>query len=159
MAVAPISGILSDRMDSRYLSAAGMAVMAVGMGLLSGLKVNTPETVILGELLVVGLGIGLFQTPNNSCIMGSVPRSKSGIASGMLAMMRNIGMVLGVAFSGAIFTSTNHWLQIALRTRGLSGIELTQTAFTQALHITYLVGAIFAILATFTSLIKGSTKN
>ncbi|HBE80070.1 MAG TPA: MFS transporter, partial [Firmicutes bacterium] len=101
MMVAPISGTLSDRMDSRYISSAGMAIMAVGMGMLSYLKANSSDVFMMAGLIVVGFGIGLFQTPNNSAIMGAVPRDKTGVASGMLATMRNIGIVLGVAVSGA----------------------------------------------------------
>jgi EmrB/QacA subfamily drug resistance transporter len=159
MIVAPISGTLSDRMDSRYISSAGMAIMALGMGLLSNLKANSPYLFLIIGLITVGLGIGLFQTPNNSAIMGSVPNSKRGVASGMLATMRNTGMVLGVAISGALFTSSHDWLKNMGAAKGLYGAELEKTAFIGALHITYLVGALFALMGVITSLIKGSTLN
>lgn len=157
MVVAPISGILSDRMDSRYLSAAGMAVMAVGMGLLSNLKIDSTNLFLITGLIITGLGIGLFQTPNNSAIMGSVPGNRRGIASGMLATMRNMGMVLGVAVSGALFSASNHWFVNLLQKQGLSGVELEQTAFINALGITYTVGAGLALIAALISLTKGST--
>lgn len=158
MIVAPISGSLSDRMDSRYISAAGMGVMALGMWLLSNLKADSVEISLVMGMVIVGLGIGLFQTPNNNAIMGSVPKSKSGIASGMLATMRNIGMVLGVAISGAIFTSSKLWLSGQLRAEGLAGAQLEKAAFVGALHITYIVGALLAVTAVITSLIKGATR-
>jgi EmrB/QacA subfamily drug resistance transporter len=158
MIIAPISGTLSDRMDSRYISSAGMALMAAGMWILSYLKADSPNIFMIVGLIIVGFGIGLFQTPNNSAIMGAVPNSKRGVASGMLATMRNIGMVLGVALSGAIFTSSHDWLVNLNKAKGLSGAVLEQTAFIGALHITYQVGAIFALLAVITSLIKGSTR-
>jgi EmrB/QacA subfamily drug resistance transporter len=158
MIVAPISGTLSDRMDSRYISSAGMALMTAGMWLLSSLKADSPYLFMITGLTIVGLGIGLFQTPNNSAIMGAVPNSKRGVASGMLATMRNIGMVLGVAISGALFTSSHDWLKNVGKSKGLSGAGLEETAFMGALHITYLVGAVFAFLGVVTSLIKGSTR-
>ncbi len=158
MIVAPISGVLSDRMDSRYTSSAGMAVMALGMWLLSNLKADSDYLFLIGGLIVVGFGIGLFQTPNNSAIMGAVPGSKRGIASGMLATVRNIGMVLGVAISGALFTSSHNWLMTLWKIRGLYGKELEKIAFEGALHITYMVGALIAFFAVITSLIKGSTR-
>lgn len=158
MIVAPISGTLSDRMDSRYISSAGMVFMTVGMWLLSGLKADSPYLFMITGLTTVGLGIGLFQTPNNSAIMGAVPNSKRGIASGMLATMRNIGMVLGVAISGALFTSSHDWLKNMGRSKGFSGAGLEETAFMGALHITYMVGALFSFLGVVTSLIKGSTR-
>ena len=158
MIVAPVSGTLSDRMDSRYISSAGMGFMAFGMWLLSNLKADSPYFFMITGLIIVGLGIGLFQTPNNSAIMGSVPDSKRGIASGMLATMRNIGMVLGVAISGALFTSSHDWLIKVGKTNGLSGIMLEKKAFMGALRITYLIGALFALMAVITSMIKGSTR-
>jgi MFS family permease len=158
MIVAPISGTLSDRMDSRYISSAGMAVMGVGMWLLSNLKADSPYIFMIVGLIIIGLGIGLFQTPNNSAIMGSVPNSKRGVASGMLATMRNIGMVLGVAISGAIFTSSHDGYTKLWKARGLYGIQLEKVAFEGALHIAYTVGALLAFIAVITSLIKGSTR-
>jgi EmrB/QacA subfamily drug resistance transporter len=158
MMVAPISGILSDRMDTRYLSSAGMALMAAGMLMLSYLQVNSEYLFIIGGLIIVGLGIGLFQTPNNSAIMGAVPNSKRGVASGMQATMRNIGMVLGAAISGAIFSSCNDWLLGLLKAKGFAGVQLEQAAFVGAFHITYIVGAIFAVMAVVTSLMKGYTR-
>jgi EmrB/QacA subfamily drug resistance transporter len=159
MIIAPISGTLSDRMDSRYLSSVGMAIIAAGMGMLSNLKVDSPDLFMVVGLIIVGFGIGLFQTPNNSAIMGSVPNSKRGVASGMLATMRNIGMVLGVAISGAIFSSGQDWFTGLLKVKGLSGVQLEKAAFIGALHITYIVGAIFASIGVITSLIKGSTRS
>ena len=81
-----------------------------------------------------------------------------GIASGMLATMRNIGMVMGVAISGAVFTSTTHWLEMGLKGKGLSGAPLNAAVFVGALHLTFSVGAVFALAGMFASLIKGSTR-
>lgn len=158
MVVAPISGVLSDRMDSRYISSAGMAIIACGMWQLSNLKADSPFLLLIIGLVTIGLGSGLFQTPNNSAIMGSVPGTKRGIASGMLATMRNIGMVLGVAISGAIFTSHKDLLLKALHVKGLSGGALQQAAFVGALHLAYTVGALLAILGVIASLVRGKTR-
>ena len=156
--VAPLSGILSDQMDSRYISSAGMGMMTLGMWQLSNLTANSNNIVLTIALITAGLGHGLFHTSNNSAVMGSVTKRKRGVASGMLAMMRNIGMILGIGISTAIFTSTRDWLTVALKSQGFSGLLLTQMAFERALHITCLAGAIFAFAAVFTSLIKGSTR-
>lgn len=158
MLIAPISGSLSDRMDTRYLSSTGMTIMALGMWLLSTLKADSPFPFLIVSLVIVGLGIGLFQTPNNSAIMGAAPQSKRGIASGMLATMRNVGMVLGVAISGAVFTSSNQWLTNRFQAQGLTGNGLFRAAFEGALHITYTAGALLALLAVFASLAKGPTR-
>ncbi|HVM72821.1 MAG TPA: MFS transporter [Anaerolineales bacterium] len=157
--VSPLSGYLSDRMDSRYISAAGMAIMAFGIWQLSNLKVDSAYIYMILGASTLGLGSGLFLTPNNSAVMGSIPKSKQGVASGMLAMMKYIGMVLGVAVSGAVFTSLRQWLTLSLKTQAIQSVPLSSVAFEGALHITYLVGAAFAVIAVLTSLIKGSTKD
>lgn len=156
--VAPISGTLSDRMDSRYISSAGMAIIALGMGLLSYLRADSSVYYIMVSMVTVGFGIGLFQTPNNSAIMGAVPPMKRGVASGMLATMRNIGMVVGVAVSSAVFSSSQIGQRALWYAKGLNGLRLERASFIGALHISYLVGASFAVLGIVTSLIKGSTR-
>jgi MFS family permease len=158
MLISPVSGSISDRMDTRYLSSAGMAVIALGMWLLSNLKPASTSLFMIAGLIVTGLGIGWFQTPNNSAIMGSVPPSKRGVASGMLATMRNVGMVLGVALSGALFTSSQAWFTDQGKIQGLGGVQLTNFAFTGALHLTYIVGACIALVGVITSLSKGPTR-
>ncbi|HEX3044116.1 MAG TPA: MFS transporter [Bacillota bacterium] len=159
MLISPISGTLSDRMDTRYLSSAGMAVIVFGMWMLSNLKADSSSLFMVAGLIITGLGIGWFQTPNNSAIMGSVPPFKRGVASGMLATMRNVGMVIGVALSGALFTSSQNWLTAQGKTQGLGGVQLTNFAFTGALHTTYIVGAFIALVGVATSLSKGPTRS
>ncbi|HEX8170935.1 MAG TPA: MFS transporter [Thermoanaerobaculia bacterium] len=102
--VAPMSGALSDRIGSRLLAAAGMLILAGGLVLLA-LSTSASLAVIAGGLAVVGLGVGLFTSPNNSALMGAAPRERQGIAAGVLATARNVGMVLGVGISGAVFTT------------------------------------------------------
>ncbi|HEV2852041.1 MAG TPA: MFS transporter [Thermoanaerobaculia bacterium] len=103
--VAPLSGALSDRIGSRPLATLGMLALAAGLLLLATLADNAPLTRIAAALGVVGLGVGIFVSPNNSALMGSAPRHRQGIAAGVLAMARNIGMVLGVGLAGAVFTT------------------------------------------------------
>jgi MFS family permease len=151
MIIAPLSGSLSDRFDSRYLRTAGMSITTIGLLLLSSLKYNTPIINVIGSLTVIGLGVGIFQTPNNSMIMGNVPPNRRGIASSLLATMRNVGMVLGVAVSGAIFTNYRQYLMESLQLQGLSGAILKIESFTGGLHLTYLIGAALAFIAVIVS--------
>ncbi len=60
---------------------------------------------VAAALGLAGLGIGVFVAPNTSALLGSAPRQRQGIASGILATGRNVGMVLGVGLAGAIFTT------------------------------------------------------
>ena len=103
--VAPVAGSLSDRIGSRVLATAGMVVFAGGLVLLGTFALHATITMIALALAVIGVGIGLFTTPNNSALMGAAPRHRQGIASGVLASARNVGMVLGVGLAGAIFTT------------------------------------------------------
>ncbi|MFM8323157.1 MAG: MFS transporter [Chloroflexota bacterium] len=103
--VAPLSGTLSDRIGARLPAVTGMLLLALGLFLLSGLSLETSTAGIAVRLAVTGLGTGIFISPNTSALMGAAPRGRQGIASGILATSRNVGMVLGVGIAGAIFTS------------------------------------------------------
>ncbi len=154
--VAPVSGYLSDRIGSRLLSSLGMGMIAMSLFLLSRLGVDTSLTQITLFLILMGLGVGLFQSPNNNAIMSSVPRHRLGIASGMLASMRNIGMVMGVATSGAIFQTTLPIHTAYFRAHGLTGSALEAAAFVGALKNSYWVAVALAVTGVFTSLSRGS---
>jgi len=155
MLVAPLSGVVSDRVDTRYISSLGMVITTLGLWLLSGLHINSSTSTIIFTLIIVGIGSGMFQTPNNSAVMGSVPANRRGIASGMLAVMRNLGMILGVAVSGAIFTGQRNYLSKFLAAQGLSGVELKIQAFSGAMRLTFLAAAGIAAAGVLTSLIRG----
>ncbi len=102
---APISGSISDKVGTKAPAALGMILLTLGLVLLSRLSLESNFSTIIGRLLVAGLGIGIFISPNTSALMGSAPRDRQGIASGILATSRNFGMVLGVGLAGAVFTS------------------------------------------------------
>ncbi len=102
---APLSGTLSDRIGARLPGTIGMAILALGLFFLSRLGAASSPIDIVFALAVIGLGIGIFISPNSSALMGSAPRHRQGIAAGVLATARYVGMVLGVGFAGAIFTT------------------------------------------------------
>ena len=101
----PISGILSDRFGYRLIATAGLVMFAFGCYTVSTL---TAETSIIGYVLRVsplGLGMGFFQSPNNSAVMGSVPRERLGVVSGVNVIGRTLGNTAGVAALGALWAS------------------------------------------------------
>jgi EmrB/QacA subfamily drug resistance transporter len=155
--VAPLSGSFSDRHDSRIISSAGMAVMAVALLLLSFLDTTTPCWFIVFAMALAGAGSGMFQSPNNSAVMGCAPAEHRGVASGTLATMRNIGMVLGVALSGAIF---NAWAASSTTTTAsqTSVYSFGVAGATRGLHAAFIVAALAALAAMLASLVKGSTR-
>jgi len=103
--VAPVSGALSDRIGSRAPATLGMILLAAGLFLIGRLADGGSLRAIAAALALVGLGIGIFVSPNNSALMGAAPRHRQGIAAGVLATARNVGMVLGIGISGAVFTT------------------------------------------------------
>jgi len=101
--IAPVSGSLSDRFGSRPITVAGLAVLAAGFLAVSSLDAETTTLGYVLRFLPVGLGMGIFQSPNNSAIMGAAPRDRLGIASGMLAVTRTLGQTTGIATLGALW--------------------------------------------------------
>ncbi len=140
---APLSGFASDRIGSRLLSTLGMAIMAAGLFLLSRLGPSSPDINILASLAVTGLGTGMFISPNTSALLGSAPRQRQGIASGILATARNVGMVLGVGLAGAIFTSVT--------------AQGGQNTLFDAVQLGLIVGACGAAAGALISSVRGKT--
>jgi EmrB/QacA subfamily drug resistance transporter len=142
---APLSGTLSDRIGSRLPCTLGMAILAVGLYLLSRLGPTSSQVDIVVVLAIIGLGIGIFGSPNNSALMGAAPRKRQGIAAGVLATARNIGMVLGVGLAGAVFTTVQAQAQA-------SGPKL---ALIDGVNAGLLVAAVVAVIGIIVSASRG----
>ncbi len=99
---APASGTLSDRIGSRIPATIGMAVFAAGLFVLSALGRTTPLSLAVAGLLLAGVGSAIFTTPHNSTLLGAAPRGRHGIASGILATSRLVGITAGVGVSAAV---------------------------------------------------------
>lgn len=102
--IAPVAGMLSDRIPARYISTAGALVFAGGAAAMALLLPPSPSPWSIAAVVgIAGLGSSVFTQPNNSAIMGSAPENRRGIAAGVLATARTSGQVLGVAAAGAIY--------------------------------------------------------
>ena len=136
---APISGILAARFGSRPISVLGRAVTFTGFLAMSTLTTETTAVGFMLRYLPLGIGIGFFQSPNNSAIMGNVPRERLGVASGLLAITRSLGQTVGFAALGAV------WATLVLRAAGgvvEGGAEAAPPmAITAGLHGVTLVAA------------------
>lgn len=102
MIVAPISGHLSDRIGSELLTFLGLVTFSIGFFLMATLNQNFEPIKMVAFIAIMSLGNGMFQSPNNSLIMSTVPRSRLGIAGSINAMVRNLGLVLGITMSTII---------------------------------------------------------
>jgi EmrB/QacA subfamily drug resistance transporter len=102
----PLAGRLATRYPARWVASAGMAIAAAGLALLAAvISPSLDYPVIGGCLLAVGIGTGIFMTPNTSSIMGGVEPDRRGIVNGVRSMLQNTGYAVSTAMSLAIVTS------------------------------------------------------
>ena len=107
MVVAPVAGILVERIHAGALGGVGLIVMASGLFLLAYLPKQVTTFDIIWRLVLCGFGFGLFQSPNNSILIASAPQQRSGSASGMLATARLTGQTTGAALVALLFHATS----------------------------------------------------
>jgi MFS family permease len=105
LVASPVAGIYADRHGSRALAALGMLVTAVGLALMTTLQADTPYWQGMLWLGLVGVGSGMFNSPNTAAMMGTVPTERRGIAAGARTMLQNTGAVISIAFVLAIVTA------------------------------------------------------
>jgi MFS family permease len=101
----PIAGIYADRHGSRSLAAIGMLVTAAGLAAMTTLDAGTAYWQGGLWLFLVGIGSGMFNSPNTAAMMGTVPTARRGIAAGARTMLQNTGAVISIAFVLAIVTA------------------------------------------------------
>lgn len=143
--VAPLSGALSDRVGTRPITVVGLLILATGYFTMSTLTAGTSVVGFIMRFLPLGIGMGVFQSPNNSAVMGAVPRRRLGIASGLLAITRTLGQTTGIALVGALWAA-----RVFVYAGGpVSGgaTAANAAAQVQALHDTFLGLTIFIMLA------------
>ena len=147
--VAPLSGAASDRIGTRGLAFGGMVFCSLGLVFMSGLKASASASDVMWRLAIFGVGSGMFQSPNNSAVMGTVPRTHLGVASGVLAAARNVGMALGIAVAGAVLYNV---APIAASGQPGSFTSTEIEEFLSGLRWAYIAGAVLAGIAALASL-------
>jgi EmrB/QacA subfamily drug resistance transporter len=148
--VAPISGWLSDKITYRPLTIAGMSAATVSLLLMATLRSTSPLWEIMLLLMLLGFGISMFQSPNNSSVMGSVARNQLGIAGGINALFRNLGMVSGTAFSVLIFS-----LSTRVSINALSAGSFNASSFLKGFSLIM----IFDAACTFVAILISVTRS
>jgi EmrB/QacA subfamily drug resistance transporter len=155
--IAPISGSLSDRFGTRIITAIGLGILLLGYALLTTLSTQTPALTFVLLFIPLGVGMGIFQSPNNSAIMGAAPADKLGIVSGMLALNRTLGQTTGIAIIGAIWAGLT--ISYARPSQINSATDALPSAQVAALQNTFIfvTGIIFvAFCLALWALIKSS---
>lgn len=136
--VAPISGYTSDKYGPVILTTGGLVITGLGFFYFSRLPATAHYYQVIPGLLLMGLGSGMFQSPNNSSVMSSVHPQKLGIAGGINSLVRNLGMVTGIALSVSLFEA---W----------GGVSIPKpdqiVLFMSAYHSVMLVAMAIALLA------------
>jgi len=161
--LAPFSGMLADRIGTRWLAAGGLAVACLGLVLISQLNAQSSVWDIVWPLVVTGAGQAMFQSPNNSALLGAAPRGQQGSASGFLATGRVVGQSLSVALAGAIFAglggaAAGQVLATQQYNHALSAAQVSalQQTFAYGFHAAFITCAVIAAIGIFASLVRGN---
>jgi len=141
MVFSPIGGSMADRKGTRLPAGVGVALICAGCLVMSFLAETSPFYMVIGALLLVGSGCGLSVSSINAAILGAAPKEHAGVASGMLATMRNFGQTMGVVCGSLI---------LALRQPAFQGLA-GQGAYLYAQRDTFYFG--IAVLAVSLALI------
>jgi hypothetical protein len=161
--LAPISGWLTNVIATRVLSAIGMAILGTGLFFTSQLTLTSTYPDVIWRLLLVGLGHGIFQTPNNTSIMDSVTREAFGIASGFMALVREIARAMGTSLASIIVVASMYATVGKISLYGLkrAGASAVQGPFLQAfadsISKALLVAALLCIPGFIFALLRGKT--
>lgn len=148
-ALSPLAGRLSDRIESRTLASAGMALTTLALVPFIFLSAGTPYWFIVLDLAVLGCGFGLFSSPNVNAIMGAVERRFYGVASATLGTMRLVGQTLSLSIATLIFALY------------LGRAEITPDVYPQFLSSLKPAFAVFTVLCglgVLASLARGNTQ-
>jgi EmrB/QacA subfamily drug resistance transporter len=147
---APLAGTLSDRLGTSLLSTLGLAAEALGLWCISHLDIASSSASVALTLALVGLGLGVFQTPNMSFVMGAIPRAQQGVAGSMSQMMRTLGVVLGVTGASMLFGSRR---AVHAQRLHLSAGSDPQS-FIPAFQDVFVVSAVVCVIAFGLSLLR-----
>jgi EmrB/QacA subfamily drug resistance transporter len=154
----PLAGAWADRRGSRMLAALGMVVTAVGLAGMTLLEVHSPYWLSTLWLFVVGVGSGMFNSPNTAAMMGTVPPERRGVAAGARMMLQNTGAVISIALVLAIVTSAVPKATLFAVFSGLAkGLSPERLApFIDNMHTALWVLAIVSLAGAAVSLMRPS---
>jgi EmrB/QacA subfamily drug resistance transporter len=147
--LSPFAGRLSDRIEPRVVASVGMAVTAAGLFLLVFLNGETSVGLVLTSLIILGIGFGLFSSPNTNAVMSSVEKRFYGPAAGTLATMRLTGQMLSMGIA---------MLVLAIY---LGRVPITEEYYPLFLKSMRVVIVVFVILCSggvFASLARGKVR-
>ena len=145
----PAAGRLSDKVEPRIVSSAGMGLTAIGLVFFIFLSSNTNLWYIVAGLLVIGIGFAFFSSPNTNAVMSCVDRKSYGVASATLATMRQIGMTFSMGMVMFIFGMYIGHVQITPE---------YYPAFITSVNTAFIIFAILCFGGIFASLARGRVR-
>ena len=151
--ISPLSGMISDRIGSRVLCTVGMGIMALSLFSMTFLTPTSSMVSIGWRMALAGLGTSVFLPPNSATVMTAVIPQKRGVAGGVVAAARNLGMVIGVAVAGAVFNHVYSGLTdgMNVRTYNPEFAVFFMKAFKAALN----TGACFGLAGMILAALRG----
>ena len=145
----PFSGRLSDRMEPRIVASIGLALTGLGIWLFTGLNEETTLGFIVGNLILLGFGYGLFSVPNANAVMSSVENRFYGVASGTLSTMRITGMAFSMGIALLTFSIYLGKVQITSE---------TYPVFLRCIKLTFVFFTVLCFGGVFASLARGNIR-
>jgi len=147
--LSPFAGKLSDRIEPRKLATAGMLISAIGLFLLAFIDQQTPVYLIVAVLMLMGIGFGLFSSPNMNTIMSSVEKKQLGIASGISATMRVVGQMMSMMIATLIFSLYFSETHIA---------EVDNNLFVSSIRLLFTVSGLICLAGVYFSNGRGNLR-
>ena len=146
MVFGPVSGWLSDRFGPVWFGAIGAAAATLSFVFMLGLDLQSSVGTIAAVFVLLGVGAGTFQPANNSIIMGAVTREHLGTASALIATQRQVGIAIGMAVTGTLFSTWKDGYQEGLVKLGMDGTSASRTAIPLAFHDVLLVSILINVV-------------
>lgn len=144
MIVSPLSGALSDKIGSNSLTFIGLLVLSISQFCYTKLEIGTPVWLIILLAFISGIGIGLFQSPNNALVMSSADKNKLGVAGSLNSFARNLGMSLGISLAT---TTLYLGMSSIVGHRVTSYIDNQPQVFIDGMHIAFVISLIIYLIA------------
>ena len=143
--LSPLAGKLSDRYNPGVIASYGMALTATGLIMLCFVHDTSSLYLIISLLIIMGVGFGLFSSPNSNAIMSSVEKKHLGVASGVVGTMRMVGQMLSMGIA---------MMLIALYMGQEAIVPETYPGFIAAMRTGFLIFSMLCILGIFASLAR-----
>jgi EmrB/QacA subfamily drug resistance transporter len=147
IAGSPVSGWLSDRFGPHWFSSLGVGTIAAAFVLMRGFDLQTTIGQMIPILALFGFGMGVFQAPNSSTIMGSASRDRLGTASALMGTVRQVGLSVGMALAGTIFSARKVIHESELNLQGLDRVQTASLSVGEAFQDILLVSLFLQLLA------------